>query len=63
MSWTKVTNLKPHHCDIPYYKDQGVEKDDVIRCNECDQLWLCEGYEYGVQWDPYPVPALRWKRV
>jgi hypothetical protein len=63
MGWTKLKNLVPHVCDIPHYINQGVVKADIIQCDDCGQKWYCEGYEYGVQWDPYPVPALKWKRV
>lgn len=63
MSWTKIDNLKKHYCDIPYYKDQGVVQYDIIQCDDCGQKWECTGYEYGMQWDPLPVPALTWKKV
>lgn len=64
MTWVMVQKKRdPHVCDKPYYAGQGVDDGDIIRCTDCNQAWLCTGKEYGVQWDPFPTPVLKYERV
>lgn len=63
MSWEKVSSPKDaHRCSKPYYVDDGVSANDIIRCDECGQHWKCASVDYGMQWEPYDRGVLIWEK-
>lgn len=65
MGWTKIEPVRPHVCDKPYYADHSDAENfitgDMVRC-DCGTVWICEGTDWGMQWDPYPRGVLKWKK-
>lgn len=58
MTWEMYKKYeKPHKCDLNGARHSGtVSEGDIIRCTECDQLWVCYLIPAGgMQWDPYPA--------
>ena len=62
--WVK-RRAEKHECDKAYYKadiPDDANIGDQWKC-ACGLVYEIVGFDYGMQWDPYTHPVVKWKEV